>query len=233
MDLGVEAVATRLDTLTQRRTSNRYPSLLLGAESLTPVEVAGLYGTFASSGFRMPVKAVVAVLDEQGTTIAHHPFAMEQQFEAPAADALNLALRVVMQKGTGKSSRFRDAGVAGKTGTSDDYRDSWFAGFDNTHLAVVWVGHDDYSETGLTGATGALAVWDGIMSQLGVTPLAEPASSLASNLASVEYSSGLQAHSDCADVVEIPIPEGITLQRKTGCGITLRSVSERIRKWLQ
>jgi penicillin-binding protein 1B len=229
VSLGVDSVASRLDTLTGRNTSNRYPSLLLGAESLTPIEVAGLYGTFASGGFRMPAKAVVAVLDEQSTTIARHPFAMEQQIDPLIAETLNMALRIVMRNGTGKSSRFRNAGVAGKTGTSDDYRDSWFAGFDNNQLAVVWVGNDDYSSMGLTGATGALAVWDSIMAQLTVEPLPEPTA----ELTSVEYATGHLANAACAEVVEIPLPAGSTLQHKPGCGITLRSVSDRIRKWLQ
>ena len=227
-DIGVDKVAERLDALTQRRTENRYPSLLLGAESLTPIEVAGLYGTIASGGFQMPAKAVVAVLDEQGTTIAHHRIAMQQQIEPEISATLSQALRVVMRKGTGKGSRFSGTGVAGKTGTSDDYRDSWFAGFDSARLAVVWVGNDDYSETGLTGATGALQVWDQIMAQLGVEPLPEPG-----KLTEVEYATGYLAHADCAEVVEIPLPKGTALQRKTGCGINLRSVSDRIRQWFQ
>jgi penicillin-binding protein 1B len=229
MELGIDKIADRLDTLTEHRTENRYPSLLLGAESLTPLEVTGLYGTFASGGFRMPAKAVVAVLDEQGNTIAHHPIAMQQQLTPENAEAMSLALRAVMQQGTGKRSRFHAAGVAGKTGTSDDYRDSWFAGFDNSRLAVVWVGHDDYTTTGLTGATGALAVWDSIMSRLAAEPL--PLDN--EGLISVEYATGQLAHADCAEVVAIRVPEGTPLQRKTDCGITLRSVSERIRKWLQ
>ncbi len=228
MHIGVDSVAERLRALTGNGPANRFPSLLLGAESLTPLEVAGLYGTFASGGFHMPVKAVVAVLNEQGATIAHHPFSMRQQIDPAMAETLNAALGVVMSKGTGKRSRFSNAGVAGKTGTSDGYRDSWFAGFDSARLGVVWLGNDNYTDTGLTGATGALTVWDNIMARLSVRPLPPPQA----DLIPVDYASGQLAHDRCAEVVKIPLPRGTPLQRKSGCGITLRSVPQRIRKWI-
>ena len=96
--------------------------------------------------------------------------------------------------------------VAGKTGTSDDYRDSWFAGFDATTLTVAWVGHDDNSPTGLTGSTGALKVWDAIMANLDVVPLAELSNA---NVVEIEYASGLVANAGCAQTVSVPIPEGV------------------------
>ena len=65
---------------------------------------------------------------------------------------------MVMQRGTGTFvAVLRRSGVAGKTGTSDDFRDSWFAGFDATHLAVVWVGYDDNRDSKLTGSCGRIA----------------------------------------------------------------------------
>ncbi len=227
--LGVDTVAARLKALTGQNPDNPYPSLLLGAESMTPLEVTGLYGTFASGGFYMPPKAVIAVLDETGTPISHHPFAPEQRIPAQTVETLNRGLEAVMQHGTGKSSRFASAGVAGKTGTSDDYRDSWFAGFDDTHLGVVWVGADDNAPTGLTGAAGALRVWDNIMVHLSVQPLNHGP---ADDLKAIEYATGLLANADCAEVVNIPVPRGAVLQSKAGCGINLRTITDRLRDWL-
>ena len=227
--LGVDTVAARLTALSGQKTENPYPSLLLGAEPMTPLEVAGLYGTFASGGFYMPPKAVIAVLDETGTPVSHHPFAPEQKIPAQTAEALNLGLEAVMQYGTGKSSRFAGAGVAGKTGTSDDYRDSWFAGFDDAHLGVVWVGADDNAPTGLTGAAGALRVWDNIMVHLSVQPLSHAPTD---DLQTIEYGSGLLANANCADVVNVPVPRGVALQSKAGCGINLRTITDRLRAWL-
>ena len=139
------------------------------------------------------------------------------------------ALEAVMHHGTGRSSRFANAGVAGKTGTSDDYRDSWFAGFDDAHLVVVWVGADDNTPTGLSGATGALRVWDAIMTHLSVHPLIQPG---ADDLRTIEYATGLLANDSCADVVTIPVPADAALQSKPGCGINLRSITDRLRAWL-
>jgi penicillin-binding protein 1B len=144
-------------------------------------------------------------------------------------EALNLGLEAVMQYGTGKSSRFARAGVAGKTGTSDDYRDSWFAGFDDAHLGVVWVGADDNTPTGLTGAAGAMRVWDNIMIHLSVQPLNH---ALSDDLQTIEYGSGLLANASCADVVNVPVPREVALQSKAGCGINLRTITDRLRAWL-
>jgi len=228
--IGVDTVARRMESLTGRAPKNRYPSLLLGAESLTPVEVAAIYGTFASGGFYMPPKAVIAVLDERGSPVSHHPFQLEQRIKPEIAQAMTRALEVVMQTGTGRTSRYASSGIAGKTGTSDDFRDSWFAGFDATTLTVAWVGYDDNSPTGLTGSAGALKIWDAIMANLDLVPLAELSGA---NTVDIEYTTGLLANAGCAQIVSVPIPEGSVLRSKPGCGINLRSLSNRLRSWLQ
>ena len=228
--IGVDTVARRMESLTGRAPKNRYPSLLLGAESLTPVEVAAIYGTFASGGFYMPPKAVIAVLDERGSPVSHHPFQLEQRIKPEIAQAMIRALEVVMQTGTGRTSRYASSGIAGKTGTSDDFRDSWFAGFDATTLTVAWVGYDDNSPTGLTGSAGALKIWDAIMAKMDLVPLAELSGA---NTVEIEYTTGLLANAGCAQIVSVPIPEGSVLRSKPGCGINLRSLSNRLRSWLQ
>jgi penicillin-binding protein 1B len=230
LQLGVDTVAARFETLTGKPPVNHYPSFLLGAESLSPARVSELYGMFASNGFYTPPKAVIAVLDDQGVPVSRHHFQVEQRIASETAQALSRALEIVMQQGTGKSSRYSQLGVAGKTGTSDDFRDSWFAGYDDSLLTVVWVGNDDNAPTGLTGATGALKVWDNIMGRLAVQPLTPNPNT---ELVSIEYLTGLLAHESCATVVQVPLPNGTTLQDKPGCGIKLRSFSERIRKWFR
>ena len=187
LGLGVDQVAARLTSLTGVTPDNTYPSLLLGAEPMTPLEVVALYGTFASGGFYMAPKSVVAVVDEQGEPLTRQPFDLNQRIDPEIAHTMTRALEVVMAKGTGKTSRFSRLGVAGKTGTSDDYRDSWFAGFDNERLAVVWMGFDDNRPTGMTGAAGAMRLWDDIFTRLGVASLPPPDS----DWEEVEYASGL------------------------------------------
>ncbi|MEQ8859838.1 MAG: penicillin-binding protein 1B [Pseudomonadales bacterium] len=229
LELGVDAVADRLGELTGSPPGNRFPSLLLGAEPMTPLQVATLYGTFASGGFYMPPKAVVAVLNETGVPISRHSLDLEQRIAPEVAQSLGRGLEAVMLMGTGTTSRFARAGTAGKTGTSDDFRDSWFAGYDDAHLSVVWVGKDDNSPTGLTGSSGAMKVWDEIMTHLGVRPLQHPPED---HLQTVEYSTGLLADAGCAEVVTVRLPDDAALRSKPGCGINLRSLGERVRSWL-
>ena len=229
MEIGVERIADRLATLTGKAPDNRYPSLLLGAENMTPLEVASLYGIFASGGFYMPPKAVVAVLDDTGTPVSRHSLDLAQRIEPSMADALGRGLESVMREGTGVTSRFSRAGTAGKTGTSDDYRDSWFVGYDDAHLSVIWVGSDDNTPTGLTGASGAMKVWDGIMTHLGVQPIVR---SRGEDVYAIEYDTGLVANRDCADVVEVTLPDEAVLRSKPGCGINLRTITDRLRSWL-
>jgi len=229
--IGVDQIADRLAALTGRRPQNTFPSLLLGAESMTPLEVLSLYGTFASGGFNMTPKSVVAVLDEQRRPLARHHFELDQRIDREHARSIGRALEIVMHNGTGKSSRFARVGVAGKTGTSDDYRDSWFAGYDNQRIAVVWLGFDDNRSTSMTGAAGALKVWDAVFSRLSVQPLATPDSTWEE----IEYSTGLVANDSCADIVSVPLPIEAEPATKSGCGISLKRVADRLgrkfKKW--
>jgi penicillin-binding protein 1B len=228
MKLGLETVAERVQVLTGRPPANPFPSLLLGAEPMTPLEVAELYGTFASGGFHMRPKAVIAVLDETGTALSRHSLALEQRIGAEPARALGYALESAMRYGTGAASRFSRSGTAGKTGTSDDYRDSWFAGYDDAHLTVVWVGADDNGTTGLTGSAGALKVWDAVMGHLGVQPLFHADR----DLRTIDYRSGLLTSGNCANAVQVPLPDDVTLRRQPGCDINPGSLSQRLQRWL-
>ena len=183
---------------------------------MSPLQLAELYGNFASGGFRTTPKSVIAVLDEQGIPLSHHPFDVTQTIDVDTAASLNSGLEIVMRRGTGRSSPFAQQGVAGKTGTSNDNRDSWFAGFDNSRLSVVWVGRDDNKPTGLTGTSGALRIWNKITRTEGPDPITSP---IGENLVAIEYDTGLQATAKCADVVVLPIRRPDTLQTKSGCGI--------------
>ena len=148
--------------------------------------------------------------------MSHHPFDVTQTIDVDTAASLNNGLEIVMRRGTGRSSPFAQQGVAGKTGTSNDNRDSWFAGFDNSRLSIVWVGRDDNKPTGLTGTSGALRIWNTMTRTDGPNPI-PPA--VSDNLIAIEYDTGLQATAKCADVVVLPIRQPDTLQTKSGCGI--------------
>ena len=226
--VGVEHIAKRLSELAGIDTPPPYPSLLLGAVELTPYEMARLYGVFASGGFAAPTKAVLTVLAEDGAPLSRYPIAVEARVAAEANTQLVEALKVVMQKGTGKTSRWAARGAAGKTGTSNDFRDSWFAAFDGAHLTVVWVGYDDNRPTGLTGSAGAMRVWDALAEHLVGAPL-EPNISKDLRLVDVDYATGLKANARCGDPVTVPLPRTERIGLKPGCP---RDLGERLREWL-
>jgi len=148
---------------------------------------------------------------------------MEKAIEEEHAEALTWVLQAGMKLGTGRGSRHSGKGVAGKTGTSNDFRDSWFAGFDARKVGIVWIGRDDNKVTGLAGANGALTLWDPIFSDLGVEPITHADMS---RVRDVEYSTGLLAAPHCAITVQIPVNEPETLPYKEGCGIEVPATTE-------
>ena len=236
MDIGVNLVAERIADLGGKSPSNHYPSLLLGAESLSPLDITRLYGNFASGGFFTPPKAVIAVQAENGESLSHHPFKPALTIDPGHASTLSRALELVMREGTGKHSRFARAGVAGKTGTSDDFRDSWFAGYDADKLTVVWVGADDNSPINLTGASGAMRVWDEIMLSNTVVPLIHPSVHPgAADLVEIDYMTGMLAKPGCAErLVRVSVPIGTSLHVTPGCDISRqKTLTDRIRSWFQ
>lgn len=174
MTLGLDAVIGTLQKLGVQQDIKTYPSLLLGALELPPIEVLQVYQTLAAGGYQTPLRAILAVTDKQNATLQRYPLTVEQSVEPGAVFCLTKALQAVTTSGTATSlQRLLPEGlsVAGKTGTTDNLRDSWFAGFSGTHVAVAWVGRDDNKPTGLTGATGALGVWAAAMGSINTSSL--------------------------------------------------------------
>ena len=152
------------------------PSVILGATDQSPYAMAQLYQFLASGGEIQPLHAVRGVLDPQGRLLKRYDKtpAPAQEGDSIAANLISISLQQVVSSGT--AQRLNADGLsrlqpAGKTGTSNDGRDSWFAGYTGDHLAVVWMGNDKNEQTGLYGATGAMRVWSGIFSRLPSAPL--------------------------------------------------------------
>jgi len=175
MATGIDKVIQVLKKLGCAREIPPYPSLFLGALDLSPLEVTQIYQTLANEGFHTPLRAIRTVLTAEHQPLQRFPLAVEQRVEPEYAFLINTLLQKVVQEGTASSLSAvipPSHGLAGKTGTTDDGRDSWFAGFSGDRLAVVWLGKDDNTPADLTGAGGALIVWGKMMREVHAQPLA-------------------------------------------------------------
>jgi len=167
VQLGVDRVRETLRLLGYQRDVSQYPSLFLGAVEMSPVEVAQCYQTVGSGGFFIPLRSIQAVLSHEGQLLTRYGLEVEQRFSADAMYLLMYNLQLVMEEGSGRRLRgFEKIAPAGKTGTTDGKRDSWFAGFTGDRLAVVWLGNDDNLPITLSGSAGALQVWGEVLSAL-------------------------------------------------------------------
>lgn len=175
MQVSPEAIGELTQKLAGIQAPNN-PSLILGAVDQSPYAMAQLYQFLASGGEVQPLHAVRGVLDAQGKAVKRYDKepAPAQEGDAIAARLITIALQQAVTNGTGRQLIGDGLGKlqpAGKTGTSNDGRDSWFAGWTGDHLAVIWVGNDQNQTTGLYGATGAMRVWSAIFSRLPTAPL--------------------------------------------------------------
>lgn len=220
LDLDVIQVIDTLKRLGIKREMKPYPALLLGALDLSPVEVAQMYSTFASGGYQIPLRAIREVTTAYGKPLQRYPLDVKTVVAPGPAYLIINAMQRVVQAGTAVAARKKfgtDLGLAGKTGTTDDYRDSWFAGFSGNRLAVVWVGRDDNKPTGLSGATGALPVWLAIMDNLNLQPLElEPPPDV--ETVSIDPRNGLRAGRGCPGAQPIPFLAGSAPGRNSSCG---------------
>jgi penicillin-binding protein 1B len=235
LELGLPRVARVLERLGVRSEGPLYPSLLLGAVELTPFEVTQLYNTLANGGFHAPLRSVRAIVDAQGNELERHSLAIEEVANPVAVYALNQGLVQVMERGTGATAkRALPAGLraAGKTGTSDGSRDSWFAGFGSDHLVVAWVGNDGNADVGLTGGTGAAQIWARVMREADAAPYDPPAPEGAENLW-IDFETGLATDRECPNAVYLAVSSRAVPPKAIDCGSTRTRIGSRLREWFR
>jgi penicillin-binding protein 1B len=137
------------------------PSLALGSADVTPLELARAYATFASGGVRPRVRTFEDVIDDTGTTLERQPIEFERVLDAGTAFLVTSLMQGVVDRGTGSGVRAVGISgpVAGKTGTSNEERDAWFAGFTPEMVVVLWVGFDEPRSLGQAAARIAVPIW--------------------------------------------------------------------------
>lgn len=151
----------------------KVPSMLLGSSSISPYDVTKLYQTIANQGKKIPLATIDAVTDQRGQLIYQRSMMPEQVVPTEAAFQTLYAMQQTVERGTARSlqNQFASLHLAGKTGTTNDARDTWYVGIDGQHLATIWLGRDDNGETHLTGATGALQIYQHYLQQAMPSPL--------------------------------------------------------------
>ncbi|WDE04528.1 penicillin-binding protein 1B [Thalassomonas viridans] len=170
MSLGLDAVADAVHLLGYDRDITTRPSMLLGSINMSPLEINQLYLPIAAGGAYQQTHTITRIVSGQGETLWQFDRPAEPRMSENAAYLLDYALEQVTQRGTARSLswRLKDKQVAGKTGTTNDLRDSWFIGYDAHHLVTTWVGRDDNKPMGLTGSSGALVLFADFLKHQGV-----------------------------------------------------------------
>ncbi|TNH10377.1 bifunctional glycosyl transferase/transpeptidase, partial [Testudinibacter sp. TR-2022] len=151
---------------------------LLGSYSISPYDVTKLYQVIANEGKKIPLSAIESVYQRNGEVIYQRAFEPQQVVAEEAAIQTLYAMQQAVERGTGRSlqQNFAQYRLAGKTGTTNEARDTWFVGIDGENVTTVWLGRDNNGKTGLTGASGALSVYREYLSLMPPTVLNLPKS---------------------------------------------------------
>ncbi|QQZ41269.1 penicillin-binding protein 1B [Pseudomonas sp. SK3(2021)] len=235
LEVGVPNVLKTLGRLGVTREFPAFPSMLLGAGGLSPMEVATMYQTLANGGFNTPMRGIRSVLTAEGEPLKRYPFQIQQRFDPGSIYLIQSAMQRVMREGTGSSVYNvlpRSLALAGKTGTSNDSRDSWFAGFSQDLLAVVWLGRDDNGKTPFTGATGALQVWTSFMRKADPLPLDMPQPDNVVQ-AWVDSRTGQGSDANCPGAVQMPYIRGSEPPPGPACGGDVPAPVESVMDWVK
>lgn len=205
MTLGLGNIADTIWRLGVEEELELYPALTLGAVNFSPLQVNQMYQTIANNGRYIPLHSITAIMSPNNNLLWNFDVAEEQRVDEQATYLLNYALHKVTLEGTAKTIRakFPDINMAGKTGTTDDYRDSWFSGFDKNILVTSWIGKDNNEPVNLSGASGAMQLFIGYQQQQ------EPKSLVRRfpkglGIAHFDNATGRLSRAGCTDTYSVP-----------------------------
>lgn len=204
-DVGPQAIVNAAHELGIQSDLPAVPSLALGSAEVSPVELLTAYATLANRGIRDDLTVIRGITLENGTNLARFVLNPRQVMEQGPTDLITYMLQDVFTQGTARSALQMgfDRPAAGKTGTTNDYRDSWFVGYTPHLTATVWVGVDQGAtpaKVKLTGSTAALPIWVGFMKRAleGYLPSHFPESENLKTI-KIDHHSGKEATLGCPD----------------------------------
>ncbi|MBI1909885.1 MAG: PBP1A family penicillin-binding protein [Deltaproteobacteria bacterium] len=168
MEVGLDRVVDTAELAGIESPIKPYPSLALGSFEVTPLELAGAYTLFPNGGVRSQILAVRHLVTREGEVLEKKELKIRRAFSPESVYLVTSLLQGVLTRGTAASARSLgfSGSAGGKTGTTSETRDAWFVGFTPKILALVWVGYDDNTPTGLTGAQAALPIWVSFMKEV-------------------------------------------------------------------
>ncbi len=206
LDIGLESLIATLNGLGIEQQITPYPSLFLGAIELSSVEVAQMYTTLAANGFYQPITSVSAITNSVGDVIYQHDNQASRHFDEQSSYMTKFAMQKVTREGTAKRLKlhFPTIQLAGKTGSTNNLRDSWYAGFDQNTVTVTWLGRDDNKPTKLTGGIGALELYIRYLKKLNPESIADQRPD-SIKWAFVSAETGKQSAPSCGKVINLPI----------------------------
>ena len=205
LKLGLDNVEGMLNALGYPKDVNLVPSMLLGAINMSPFEVNQWFNTIANGGTYNEPWAIKQVLSGQGEVLWQKQPQYDPRLSDQGGYLIDYALQKVTKEGTAKSLawKFPSINLAGKTGTSNDLRDSWFVGYDQLSLVTTWVGRDDNKSSGLTGSSGALTVFAKYIEKQGGESR-EVSAPDGVEMTTFELETGNAITEDCLNVVDYP-----------------------------
>jgi len=215
---GLEALVNNLERIDLLKHEVVYPSILLGTSAMSALEVAQMYQVIANNGYFSPLTTIRQVSDKNNRLLERIPLKSQKIFNQATMIQVQRAMVGVAEEGTAQylNSRFKGKVLAGKTGTTNNNRDSWFTGFSDRLLGVVWLGNDDNKPINLTGSSGALRVWADIMAQQKIKPFK------ISRDTTIEWhyinrENGGLTKQDCSNSVLLPFIKSQIPTRRSAC----------------
>jgi len=233
LNVGVVNLVRKIEQLGVTAQVPAVPATVLGAVELTPIEVLQMYQSLAAGGFSVPLRSVTAVQTANGELLGRYPLRLRPLDRREAIALLSFALTRVVEEGTARglhSLLGNQKLIAGKTGTTNEKRDSWFVGYTRDRVAVSWVGLDDNRPAGVTGSNAAMRVWSGLFREL---PFEAVDLRMPDGVNYVWVDKQQQAQTDptCDGAVQIPFIENTEPETSTECLIKLDRKKRRKSSW--
>jgi len=237
LKLGVANLIRKIKRLGVDAKIPAVPATFLGAVELTPIEVTQIYQSVAAGGYSVPLRAVTAVLTPGGEVLSRYPLRLMPMANREAVALLNFALTEVVSRGTARNLHGllgSEILIAGKTGTTNERRDSWFVGYTRDRLAVSWVGRDDNRPAGVTGGNAAMRVWASLFRSLPVSAV-DLRMPDGANYVWVDLQQTALTDPSCTDAVQVPFIIGTEPKDTTKCLDKLDRKNRKSlwRKWIE